>query len=60
MTLDIFLKRFPSENKDKGIEIETLRPSMPRAPRKPRRRDVLKSSYALAGIHYEVYKPKKD
>jgi hypothetical protein len=60
MTLETFKKRYPAENRDKGFEMEELRPSMPRAPRKKPKKDVLKSSHARAGRDYEVYKPTKD
>lgn len=39
---------------------DELKPSMKRAPRLKKKQDILKSSHAIAGIHYETYKPDRD
>lgn len=39
--------------------LQPLKPSMARAPTLRRQADILKSSYARAGIDYEVYDPRK-
>jgi len=39
--------------------VPELKPSMARAPRMKKKEDILKAPRALAGIHYEVYKPEK-
>lgn len=42
-----------------GPVIPDLKPSMPRAPRKKPKRDILKSPASIAGVDYEVYDSTK-
>lgn len=45
---------------DSGELHPELRPSMARAPKLRKKKDILRTPRALAGVHYEVYVPARD